>query len=52
MSKDEELHPSWHGELCPYNGSQPDKEIACDECDFFLECFPDWEELEKLHRGK
>ena len=35
--------PGFHGENCKYNGSDIDYEIACDECDFFLICFPDWE---------
>ena len=39
---DEELAPSYHGELCRHNGENPDYEIACDECDYYLMCFPDW----------
>lgn len=35
--------PSWHGEKCPSNGKNKGIECRCDECDFFLECFPDWE---------
>ena len=37
------LIPGFHGENCSYNGTNIDFEIACDECDFFLTCFPDWE---------
>lgn len=37
---DEELAPSYHGELCRHNGENPDYEIACDECDYYLMCFP------------
>lgn len=40
---DEVLIPSYHGEKCRHNGSNPDFEIACDECDFALICMPDWE---------
>ena len=36
------LTPSYHGELCRHNGENPDYEIACDECDYYLMCFPDW----------
>lgn len=36
------LTPSFHGELCRHSGENPDYEIACDECDYYLMCFPDW----------
>lgn len=39
---EEILTPSYHGELCRHNGDNPDYEIACDECEFYLACFPDW----------
>lgn len=39
------LTPSYHGTLCRHNGENPDYEIACDECDFYLMCFPDWKEM-------
>ena len=39
------LVPSFHGEACPGNGENPEYECCCDECDFYLECFPDWEEI-------
>ena len=35
--------PSYHGESCILNGEHPDYECCCDECDYYLECFPDWE---------
>lgn len=41
---EEILTPSYHGELCRHNGDNPDYEIACDECDYYLACFPDWKE--------
>ena len=31
------LTPSWHGEKCQGNSE------CCDECDYYLDCFPDWE---------
>lgn len=37
------LVPSNHGEKCPGNGDDPELECCCDECDFYLICFPDWE---------
>lgn len=39
------LTPSYHGELCRHNGENPDYEIACDECDDYLICFPDWKTI-------
>ena len=42
---EEFLTPSYHGELCRHNGENPECEIACDECDFYLECFPDWKKM-------
>ena len=42
---DEELIPSYHGEQCRHNGENPDCEIGCDECDYYLICFPDWKDL-------
>ena len=42
---EEILTPSYHGELCRHNGENPDYEIACDECDYYLTCFPDWQYL-------
>lgn len=43
----EDLIDPWTGALlhpgvpdrCPGNGQDPDYEICCDECDYFLECF-------------
>ena len=42
QEQNEILTPSHHGEQCRHNGENPDYEIACDECDFFLKCFPEW----------
>lgn len=44
--QEEILTPSYHGEQCCHNGENPDYEIACDEWDFFLTCFPEWEKDE------
>ena len=38
------LTPSWHGCDCLGNGQWPGYECCCDECNFYLNCFPDWEE--------
>lgn len=46
---EEMLTPSYHGELCRHNGDNPDYEIACDECDYYLVCFPDWQYLEEKY---
>lgn len=39
------LTPSWHGEKCKGNGEHPGIECCCDECDYYLACFPDWDAL-------
>ena len=36
------LTPSFHGRECLGNGEWPGYECCCDECDFFIGCFPDW----------
>ena len=36
------LTPSYHGALCRHNGNNANYEIACDECDFFLLCYPEF----------
>lgn len=38
----EVLTPSFHGEKCGHNGRHIDFELACDECNFYSVCFPDW----------
>jgi len=37
------LTPSYHGKDCLGSGDHPDLECCCDECDYYLFCFPDWE---------
>ena len=39
------LTPSYHGCQCRHNGENPDYMIACDECDYYLQCFPDWKDM-------
>ena len=39
------LTPSHHGALCLGNGEHPGFECCCEECDFYLTCFPDWDKL-------
>lgn len=36
----------WPGQpdRCPGNGKNPDIECCCDECDYYLECYPEAEE--------
>jgi len=38
------LTPSYHGEKCLGSGDFPGYECCCDECDYFLGCFPDWKD--------
>lgn len=38
------MKPSHHGEDCLYNGDHIGFECCCDECDYYLTCFPDWKE--------
>ncbi len=42
MPDDIQLTPSPNGEDCLGNGEHEGIEIQCDECDYYLECFPDW----------
>ncbi len=39
------LTPSLNGADCLGNGEHKDIEIRCDECDHYLECFPDETEV-------
>ena len=36
------LTPGFHGELCLGNGEHDGYECCCDECNYYLICFPDW----------
>ena len=37
------LTPSRQGEKCLGNGEHPKYECCCDECDFYLKCFPQYD---------
>ncbi len=41
--EEECVTPSFHGEKCRHNGENPYFEIFCDECDYFLICFPEFQ---------
>ena len=50
-----ELTPGNFGKNCLGNGKHFDKngepiECCCEECDYYLECFPDWKEMTKERR--
>lgn len=36
------LTPSYHGKQCQGNGDHPGIECCCDECDYYLICFPEY----------
>ncbi len=38
-----EVTPSSNGEKCIGNGLNKDVECMCDECEHFLECYPEWD---------
>ena len=40
LIKPHQLTPSYHGKECLGNGEWPGYECQCDECDFYLACFP------------
>lgn len=40
------LTPSYHGKDCLANGENSKHGCACDECDHYLECFPDHKEMQ------
>lgn len=46
----DDLCPGEHGKNCPWNGCAEDKECRCDECDWFLACFPDWQDEDFYQR--
>lgn len=37
-----EVTPSPNGEMCIGNGLNENVECMCDECEHYLECFPNW----------
>ena len=38
------LTPGNHGRDCLGNGEHPGYECCCDECDYYLLCYPEWEQ--------
>ena len=40
------LTPGFNGKDCLGNGQHDGLECCCDECDFYLVCFPDWKHNE------
>lgn len=38
------LKPSDQGKDCLGNGNHPEYECCCDECDYFLCCFPQYDQ--------
>ncbi len=41
------LTPSRQGRKCLGNGEHPEYECCCDECDYFLKCFPQYNSQSK-----
>ena len=41
------LTPSPQGKDCLGNGENSNYECCCDECDFFLDCFPQYDVKQK-----
>jgi len=46
------LTPSWQGNKCLGNGEHPEYEICCDECDYYLYCFPQYRCRIEVNRVK
>ena len=46
------LTPSRQGRKCLGNGEYPEYEICCDECDYYLYCFPQYNWQSKINRLK
>ncbi|MBE6805177.1 MAG: hypothetical protein E7526_01440 [Ruminococcaceae bacterium] len=46
------LTPSWHGRKCLGNGENPDYDCLCDECNYYLYCFPEFNWQIKKSRFK
>lgn len=38
------LTPSWQGRRCGYSGLDEKNGCCCDECDYFLMCFPQYDQ--------
>lgn len=46
------LNPSWQGNKCLGNGDHSQYECCCDECDYYLKCFPQYYTFSKKYRFK
>ncbi len=46
------LTPSRQGRKCLGNGEHPEYEICCEECDYFLYCFPQYDCWSRRNRFK
>ena len=46
------LTPSRQGRKCLGNGEHPEYECCCDECDYYLYCFPQFDNMLKENRFK
>ena len=42
------LTPSRQGRKCLGNGEHPEYECCCDECDYYLYCFPQYGRQKRL----
>ncbi len=46
------LTPSRQGRKCLGNGEHPEYECCCDECNYFLKCFPEFDERLFINKVK
>ena len=46
------LTPSWQGKRCLGNGEYQEYECCCDECDYYLRCFPQYNYMFKRKKRK
>ncbi len=44
------LKPSWQGMYCPGNGKHPRYECCCDECGYFMYCYPQLDPWSKVYK--
>ena len=43
--------PGFHGINCPHNGLDDNQDCHCDECDYYLVCYPDWKDEDFYERN-
>ena len=46
------LTPSFQGQKCLGNGERSGYECCCDECDYYLKCFPQYDVKKKAIKIK